>query len=305
MNLIGKGMLALLRRPDQAARPAGQDTGSGLTTAVEELLRYDSPVRDATFRCAGEPIPLHGRTIGAGDIVSLLIGAANRAGSASPIPTTSTWGGHPTTTSPSGTDRTSASARPSPVSRAPSRSPCCWTDSAPCSWTNRCPERKDMMSTRSTQPAVLTERREGVLVITLNRPHVRNAVNQALAEAVDHAFTLLDTDPGLDVGVLTGAGGHFCSGMDLKAFPDEGVPRVADRGLAGLTRARRTKPLIAAVEGAAVAADLNSSSPATSSPPPTPRSPPSPKSPAASSPPKAEPSAFPPGFLTTSPWRCS
>ncbi|KOU39101.1 enoyl-CoA hydratase [Streptomyces sp. WM4235] len=107
--------------------------------------------------------------------------------------------------------------------------------------------------TQDTEHVVLTERRDGVLVITLNRPHVRNAVNRSLADAVAGALTLLETDPGLLVGVLTGAGGHFCSGMDLKAFPDEGVPRVADRGLAGLTRARRTKPVIAAVEGAAVA----------------------------------------------------
>ncbi|MFF1414068.1 cytochrome P450 [Streptomyces sp. NPDC058289] len=79
MNLIGNGMLALLRHPDQAARLAGQDAGSSLlATAVEELLRYDSPVRDATFRCAGESIRLHGQTIDAGEIVSLLIGSANR-----------------------------------------------------------------------------------------------------------------------------------------------------------------------------------------------------------------------------------
>ncbi|WP_405851224.1 crotonase/enoyl-CoA hydratase family protein [Streptomyces sp. NBC_00090] len=109
------------------------------------------------------------------------------------------------------------------------------------------------MNTETMEEVVLTARRGGVLVITLNRPHVRNAVDQALAEAVDTALTLLETDPELEVGVLTGAGGHFCSGMDLKAFPDEGVPRIADRGLAGLTRARRSKPLIAAVEGAAVA----------------------------------------------------
>ncbi|MFG1807392.1 cytochrome P450 [Streptomyces sp. NPDC049040] len=79
MNLIGNGMLALLRHPDQAARLTGRDAGPRLLgTAVEELLRYDSPVRDATFRCAAEPVPLHGRTIGEGEIVSLLIGSANR-----------------------------------------------------------------------------------------------------------------------------------------------------------------------------------------------------------------------------------
>lgn len=79
MNLIGNGVLALLRHPAQAARLAAEGAGSGLLpTAVAELLRYDSPVRDATFRCAGESIRLHGRTIREGEIVSLLIGSANR-----------------------------------------------------------------------------------------------------------------------------------------------------------------------------------------------------------------------------------
>jgi enoyl-CoA hydratase len=105
----------------------------------------------------------------------------------------------------------------------------------------------------SQDPVVVTEPRPGVLLVTLNRPHVRNAVDNALAHAMDAALTRLETDPSLAVGILTGAGGHFCSGMDLKAFPAEGVPVVADRGLAGLTRARLRKPLIAAVEGAAVA----------------------------------------------------
>ncbi|WP_406737234.1 crotonase/enoyl-CoA hydratase family protein [Streptomyces sp. NBC_00853] len=109
------------------------------------------------------------------------------------------------------------------------------------------------MSIRTTEPVVQSERQDGVLVITLNRPHVRNAIDRTLAEAVDAALLVLEDDPGLEVGVLTGAGGHFCSGMDLKAFPSEGVPRVADRGLAGLALAHRTKPVIAAVEGAAVA----------------------------------------------------
>ncbi|WP_330299702.1 cytochrome P450 family protein [Streptomyces sp. NBC_00503] len=81
MNLIGNGMLALLHHPAEAARLAAPGAGPGLlTTAVEELLRYDSPVRDATFRCAGESIRLHGRTIREGEIVSLLIGSANRDG---------------------------------------------------------------------------------------------------------------------------------------------------------------------------------------------------------------------------------
>ncbi|MFJ8009457.1 crotonase/enoyl-CoA hydratase family protein [Streptomyces fagopyri] len=102
-------------------------------------------------------------------------------------------------------------------------------------------------------PVVVTEPRPGVLLITLNRPRVRNAIDQSLAKAMDAALTRLETDPALTVGILTGTGGHFCSGMDLKAFLTEGVPVVADRGLAGLTRARLRKPFIAAVEGAAVA----------------------------------------------------
>ncbi|CAM5657043.1 cytochrome P450 family protein [Streptomyces avidinii] len=81
MNLIGNGMLALLDHPEQAARLAAPDPGPGfVASAVEELLRYDSPVRDATFRCAAAPIELHGQVIGAGEIVSLLIGSANRDG---------------------------------------------------------------------------------------------------------------------------------------------------------------------------------------------------------------------------------
>ncbi|MGW3633963.1 crotonase/enoyl-CoA hydratase family protein [Streptomyces sp. NPDC005122] len=102
-------------------------------------------------------------------------------------------------------------------------------------------------------PVAVTEPCPGVLLIALDRPQVRNAIDRSLAEAVDAALTRLETDPSLTVGILTGTGGHFCSGMDLKAFPGQGVPVVADRGLAGLTRAHLRKPLIAAVEGAAVA----------------------------------------------------
>ncbi|MFJ3799883.1 crotonase/enoyl-CoA hydratase family protein [Streptomyces sp. NPDC090088] len=105
----------------------------------------------------------------------------------------------------------------------------------------------------SEHPVLVTEPRPGVLLITLNRPHVRNAIDRPLAEAMDAALTRLETDPALSVGILAGADGHFCSGMDLKTFPADGVPVIADRGLAGLTRACLVKPLIAAVEGAAVA----------------------------------------------------
>jgi enoyl-CoA hydratase len=104
-----------------------------------------------------------------------------------------------------------------------------------------------------TEPAVLTERRDGVLVVTLNRPEARNAVNGALAEGVAAALDDLDADDDLRVGVLEGAGKGFSSGMDLKAFVAGERPYVDDRGFAGITRRSARKPLIAAIEGFAVA----------------------------------------------------
>jgi len=104
--------------------------------------------------------------------------------------------------------------------------------------------------------AVLTERRDNVLVITLNRPEARNAVNLALAEGVAAALDELDADDELSVGVLTGAGNGFSSGMDLKAFVAGEVPYVGDRGFGGITRRASEKPLIAAIEGFAVAGGL-------------------------------------------------
>ena len=103
------------------------------------------------------------------------------------------------------------------------------------------------------QPAVLTERRDNVLVITLNRPEARNAVNLPLAEGIAAGLDELDADDGLNVGVITGAGGFFCAGMDLKAFVTGERPWVGDRGFAGIVQRASRKPLIAAVEGFAVA----------------------------------------------------
>jgi enoyl-CoA hydratase len=103
------------------------------------------------------------------------------------------------------------------------------------------------------EPAVLTERRGNVLVLTLNRPDARNAVNAALAEGVGTALDELDADAGLSVGVITGAGKGFSSGMDLKAFVKGESPWYGDRGFAGITQRSAAKPLIAAVEGFAVA----------------------------------------------------
>jgi enoyl-CoA hydratase len=105
-------------------------------------------------------------------------------------------------------------------------------------------------------PPVLTEPRDGVLLITLNRPAARNAVNLALAEGIAAALDELDGDDALSVGVLTGAGKGFCAGMDLKAFVTGERPWVGDRGFAGIVRRASVKPLIAAIEGFAVAGGL-------------------------------------------------
>jgi len=95
---------------------------------------------------------------------------------------------------------------------------------------------------------------DGVLIMQLNRPHARNAINLETARALAAALDRLDTDAALRLGVLTGAGGNFCSGMDLKAFAATGErPYVADRGFAGLCERPPAKPLIAAVEGYALA----------------------------------------------------
>jgi enoyl-CoA hydratase len=112
------------------------------------------------------------------------------------------------------------------------------------------------VSENPSEAAVLTERRGRVLVVTLNRPRVRNAVNAALAEGLAAAMDALDADGDLAAGVLTGAGGFFCAGMDLGAFVGGESPYVGDRGFAGITRRAADKPLIAAIEGFAVAGGL-------------------------------------------------
>jgi enoyl-CoA hydratase len=108
----------------------------------------------------------------------------------------------------------------------------------------------------TTDAAVLTDRRGRVLIITLNRPEQRNAVNAAVARGVAAALDELDGDPELSVGVLTGAGKGFCSGMDLKAFRAGERPQVEGRGFAGIVERAADKPLIAAIEGFAVAGGL-------------------------------------------------
>src|SRR5438270_3826629 len=103
---------------------------------------------------------------------------------------------------------------------------------------------------------VLTERRNRVLLITINRPEQRNAVNGAVARGIAAALDSLDADPELSVGVLTGAGKGFCAGMDLRGFVSGDRPHVEGRGFARLTQRSAAKPLIAAIEGFAVAGGL-------------------------------------------------
>lgn len=105
----------------------------------------------------------------------------------------------------------------------------------------------------SDELPVLVEARDGVQVITINRPEAKNALNGAVARGIAAAIDELEESDALRVGVLTGAGGTFSAGMDLKAFLTGDVPLVGDRGLGGLTQAPPRKPLIAAVEGWAVA----------------------------------------------------
>ena len=103
---------------------------------------------------------------------------------------------------------------------------------------------------------VLTQTQDGVLVITINRPEAKNAVNRAVAEGIADAMERLDNDSGLNAGIITGAGGTFCSGMDLKAFLKGELPTVKSKGFAGFCEAPPKKPLIGAVEGYALAGGM-------------------------------------------------
>lgn len=103
---------------------------------------------------------------------------------------------------------------------------------------------------------VLVDVTDGIMTVILNRPKAKNAANKALAEGVAAALDKLDSDDDICVAIITGAGGTFCSGMDLKAFVTGEVPFVEGRGFAGLTERSPRKPLIAAVEGYALAGGL-------------------------------------------------
>ena len=103
---------------------------------------------------------------------------------------------------------------------------------------------------------VLVEAQGGVLVVTINRPEAKNAMTKAAAEGIAAAMDRLDAVPDLRCAVLTGAGGTFCSGMDLKGFLAGEMPVAGDRGFGGLTSWTPKKPIIAAVDGYALAGGM-------------------------------------------------
>ena len=105
---------------------------------------------------------------------------------------------------------------------------------------------------------VEVEHVDGLVIVTINRPEARNAVNRAVSYGVCAALDELDARPDLRVGILTGAGGNFCAGMDLKAFLKGEITRVEGRGILGIAQTPPKKPLIAAVEGYALAGGFES-----------------------------------------------
>ncbi|PTN52605.1 enoyl-CoA hydratase, partial [Achromobacter xylosoxidans] len=110
-----------------------------------------------------------------------------------------------------------------------------------------------MTENKMESDEVLLESSDGILTITINRPQARNAVTLAVARAIAAAVDELDDREDLRIGILTGAGGSFCAGMDLKGFLRGERPSIEGRGFGGLTMRPPKKPLIAAVEGYALA----------------------------------------------------
>jgi enoyl-CoA hydratase len=108
----------------------------------------------------------------------------------------------------------------------------------------------------SDENPVLTEVEDGILIVTMNRPEAKNAMNKAQAEGISAAMDRLDADPALRCAILTGAGGTFCSGMDLKGFLRGETPTVEGRGFGGLSQWTPNKPIIAAVDGYALAGGM-------------------------------------------------
>lgn len=107
--------------------------------------------------------------------------------------------------------------------------------------------------TEPNAQVVTVERRRRILIITINRPAAKNAINAEVARHIAAAVDELDASPELRAGVITGAGGNFSAGMDLKAFVSGESPFIDGRGLCGISVTPPRKPLLAAVEGWALA----------------------------------------------------
>src|SRR5690625_1060802 len=103
---------------------------------------------------------------------------------------------------------------------------------------------------------VLIEGTGPIAVVTLNRPEVRNAVDVDVAHGLERAFAAIDADPSIVVAILTGAGGTFSAGADLKGFLRDEKPVTDEGGFGGITRRPPATPLIAAIEGFAVGGGL-------------------------------------------------
>lgn len=100
---------------------------------------------------------------------------------------------------------------------------------------------------------VLCSVEDGVMIVTINRPKAKNSVNLAVAKGIAAAMDELDSNDSIRAAILTGADNTFCAGMDLKAFVTGELPIVEGRGFAGLCEKSPKKPLIAAIEGFALA----------------------------------------------------
>jgi len=100
---------------------------------------------------------------------------------------------------------------------------------------------------------LIVEVKDGVQIMTLNRPEAKNAATLAMSQAMVEALDELDSRDDIRIGIVTGAGGTFCAGMDLKGFLRGERPSVQGRGFAGITEKPPRKPVIAAVEGYALA----------------------------------------------------
>lgn len=109
---------------------------------------------------------------------------------------------------------------------------------------------------------IIQERYNDIIIITINRTDVRNAIDRPTAEELSEAFRKFDADNNLKVAILTGAGGNFCAGADLLAIAEDGHrknklnPNMKEDGPLGPTRMLLSKPVIAAISGYAVAGGL-------------------------------------------------